>query len=92
VVDDLADRLGQLARIPSCPRPLDEVLLAWRDRLSSYALTGRALTEADLSGEDVRRLLERGVDEVLAEAPQRTRQARDKLAVLLADRRQPVTP
>jgi hypothetical protein len=71
VVVVLADRLGLLARHPDCPVAVGVLLHDWRDRLGSHVLVAEALDELELHPDLADQMLQRGIDELLDEAPAR---------------------
>lgn len=76
----LADRLGLLAKHPDCRVALGVLLHDWRDRLGSHVLVAEALAELEVHPDLADQMLQRGIDELLDEAPER-------LAALDAGRR-----
>lgn len=71
VVAVLSDRLGLLAKHPDCPVDLGVLLHDWRDRLGSHVLVADALAEMEVHPDLADQLLQRGIDELLDEAPGR---------------------
>jgi hypothetical protein len=71
VVEAAAERLARTAMNADCPVQLTLLLLDWRDRLGSFVLAASAVTDLDVHADVAERLLRRGLDEVIEQAPDR---------------------
>lgn len=72
IVVSASEELDRLARDPACAH-VDSVLLQdWRDRLGSHVLVAEALGEMEVHPDLADQLLQRGLDEILEEAPGRS--------------------
>jgi hypothetical protein len=66
VLQDLADRLGELGQRDPCPRELGRALLSCRDLLASHVHAARTLGEVQVRDDVTHELLVRGLAEVKA--------------------------
>lgn len=71
IVATLADRFAVLARHPDCPVAVGVLLHDWRDRLGSHVLVAEALADLEVHPDLADQMLQRGLQELLDEAPDR---------------------
>ena len=64
VLQDLADRLGELGQRDPCPRELGRALLGCRDLLASHIHAARTLGEVQVRDNVTHELMRRGLAEV----------------------------